>query len=108
QARRFVWSVSFATGLSLGICTQLQAQAPADPAQAQAQAPRDKPDPERKEHDQQARTHFELGRGAYDEGRYRDAWAEFREAYRLSQRPELLFNIGQTADRLGEDTDALK
>jgi len=105
-ARRFVRSVSIATALSLGICTLLQAQAPA--GSAQAQAPRAKPDQARKERDQQARTHFELGRGAYDEGRYRDAWAEFREAYRLSQRPELLFNVGQTADRLGEDTDALK
>lgn len=58
--------------------------------------------------DQRARAHFERGRDAYKDGRYRDAWAEFHEAYALSKRPELLFNIGQTADRLGRDSDAIK
>ena len=58
--------------------------------------------------DQRARTLFEQGRQAYGDGRYRDAWANFHEAYQLSNRPELLYNIGQTADRLGQDADALK
>lgn len=40
-----------------------------------------------------ARTHFELGREHYDAGRLDEASAEFREAYRLSDRPELLYNI---------------
>jgi hypothetical protein len=60
------------------------------------------------ERDQQARTRFEQGREAYKDGRYRDAWAYFHEAYQLSGRPELLFNIGQTADRLGQESDALR
>lgn len=60
------------------------------------------------ERDQQARVLFEQGRAAYDDGNYRDAWAAFHEAYRLSARPELLFNIGQTADRMGHDADAIK
>ena len=60
------------------------------------------------ERDQHARTRFEQGREAYKDGRYRDAWAYFHEAYQLSGRPELLFNIGQTADRLGQETDALR
>jgi hypothetical protein len=51
---------------------------------------------------------FEQGRQAYGDGRYRDAWANFHDAYQLSGRPELLYNIGQTADRLGQDSDALK
>ena len=58
--------------------------------------------------DQLARTRFEQGREAYKDGRYRDAWAYFHEAYQLSGRPELLFNIGQTADRLGQEEDALR
>lgn len=58
--------------------------------------------------DQLARTRFEQGREAYKDGRYRDAWAYFHEAYQLSGRPELLFNIGQTADRLGQVSEALK
>jgi hypothetical protein len=58
--------------------------------------------------DQHARSLFEKGREAYGDGRYRDAWAYFHEAYQLSERPELLYNIGQTADRLGQDSDALR
>jgi len=58
--------------------------------------------------DQEARARFEKGRDAYNDGRYRDAWAEFHQAYKLSGRPELLFNIGQTADRLGREEDAIK
>lgn len=60
------------------------------------------------ERDVQARHLFEQGREAYSDGRYRDAWAYFHEAYQLSGRPELLFNIGQTADRLGQEGDALR
>lgn len=59
------------------------------------------------ERDKQARQQFEQGRKAFDEGDYRAAWGSFHEAYRLSGRAQLLFNIGQTADRLGRDTDAL-
>jgi hypothetical protein len=58
--------------------------------------------------DQHARSLFEKGREAYGDGRFRDAWAYFHEAYQLSGRPELLYNIGQTADRLGQDADALR
>jgi len=59
------------------------------------------------ESDRLARDHFEKGRHDYDEGNYRDAWDHFHQAYGLSDRPELLYNIGQTADRLGRDQDAL-
>jgi tetratricopeptide (TPR) repeat protein len=73
------------------------------PARAQPHEP-----PPVAERDVQARRLFEQGREAYNDGRYRDAWAHFHEAYQLSGRPELLFNIGQTADRLGQESDALK
>jgi len=66
------------------------------------------PNPGGSERDGQARRLFEQGREAYSDGRYRDAWAYFHEAYQLSGRPELLFNIGQTADRLGQEGDALR
>lgn len=42
--------------------------------------------------DEQARIHFRAGRGLYDAGRFQQAAEEFEMAYRLSQRPELLFN----------------
>ncbi len=57
--------------------------------------------------DREARHEFERGRKAYDEGDYRGAWSFFHNAYRLSGRAQLLFNIGQTADRLGHDSEAL-
>jgi hypothetical protein len=61
----------------------------------------------RAERDKQARVEFEHGRKAFDEGDYRGAWGFFHNAYRLSGRAQLLYNIGQTADRLGRDTEAL-
>lgn len=42
--------------------------------------------------DEQARAHFRAARSLYDLGRFRQAAEAFEEAYRLSQRPELLFN----------------
>jgi opacity protein-like surface antigen len=74
------------------------------PLTAQAQ----QPPPAVSERDIKARELFEKGREAYSDGRYRDAWANFHDAYQLSGRPELLFNIGQTADRLGQENDAVK
>ena len=50
-------------------------------------------------------------RYAYDsayrliESRYDDAAREFLESYRLSRRPELLYNIGSAADRLQRDRE---
>jgi hypothetical protein len=58
--------------------------------------------------DREARTLFEQGRVAYEDGRYRDAWDYFRQAYLLSQRPQLLYNVGQAADRLRKDREALE
>lgn len=75
---------------------------------AHAQQSPPTPPPAVSERDQQARKLFEQGREAYGDGRYRDAWAYFHQAYQLSGRPELLFNIGQTADRLGQEADAVQ
>jgi tetratricopeptide (TPR) repeat protein len=40
-----------------------------------------------------ARSRFAAGRMLYDAGRFREAGVEFDEAYRLSARPELLYNV---------------
>jgi tetratricopeptide (TPR) repeat protein len=57
--------------------------------------------------DAEARSLFEAGRTAYDEGRYDNALRYFQQAYELSGRPELLFNVGSAADRLRRDDEAL-
>lgn len=43
--------------------------------------------------DQEAKSHFRVGGTLYDEGRFREAAAEFEKAYALSGKPELLFNM---------------
>jgi tetratricopeptide (TPR) repeat protein len=43
--------------------------------------------------DQEAREHFQLGRTFYDAGRFQQAAEEFEAAYRLSGRPQLLYNL---------------
>ncbi|MDB4986510.1 MAG: hypothetical protein JWN04_1688 [Myxococcaceae bacterium] len=43
--------------------------------------------------DEEARERFELGRTFYDAGRFQQAAEEFGEAYKLSGRPQLLYNL---------------
>lgn len=57
--------------------------------------------------DQRARGLFEEGRLAYDAGDDEEALAHFKAAHDLSHRPELLYNIGLSADRLGRIEEAL-
>ena len=54
-----------------------------------------------------AKVAFEQGRRAFDAGRYEEALERFEQAYELSDRPELLFDVGLAADRLREDARAL-
>ena len=58
--------------------------------------------------DEAAREHFERGREAFGEPDYEEALLQFREAYRLSRRGKLQYNIGITADRLHRDEEALE
>ncbi len=51
--------------------------------------------------DERARLHFDAGTSYYAEGAYEQALQEFEQAYRLSPRPGLLFNIATTRERLG-------
>jgi tetratricopeptide (TPR) repeat protein len=43
--------------------------------------------------DDEARQQFQRGRAHYDAGRFSEAAQDFSEAYRLSERPQLLYNV---------------
>lgn len=61
--------------------------------------------------DEEARVHFRLGQAYYDSGRFSDAAREFEEAYRLSNRAQLLYNIflaHRDAGNMGPMIDALR
>ncbi len=57
--------------------------------------------------DAEAHALFIAGQVAYDEGRYDSALEDFRRAYDLSHRPELLFNVGAAAEHVRHDEEAL-
>lgn len=57
--------------------------------------------------DAAAREHFLRGRDAFDATEYESALHHFEEAYRLSKRGRLQYNIGVTASRLRRDEAAL-
>jgi tetratricopeptide (TPR) repeat protein len=50
--------------------------------------------------DQLAREHFVRGRDAFSQGDFAVAAREFDQAYQLSRRPQLLYNIGSAYERL--------
>ncbi len=56
--------------------------------------------------DARARRHFASGESYYEEGAYEDAVREFTQAYRLSHRPALLFNLYTAEERFGRLSDA--
>ncbi len=69
----------------------------------------DAPDPlSPKQADKKAREEFQAGRVAWEDGRFREAWEHWHLSYRLSRKPELLYNVGQAADRLRMDREALE
>jgi hypothetical protein len=58
----------------------------------------------------QAKAHFLKGKALFDKGgkaNLKAAVAEFKESYRLSKNPLLLYNIGYTLDQLGDRSMAL-
>lgn len=57
--------------------------------------------------DARARELYENGAILYEEGRYEDAVVAFEQAYRLSGRPALLFNIANALERAGRWSEAL-
>ncbi|MCA9532039.1 MAG: tetratricopeptide repeat protein [Myxococcales bacterium] len=56
----------------------------------------------------EARARFESGRLAFDDGRFDDALHDFELSYALSERPQLLYNIGQVHDRLRHPAQAVE
>ncbi len=58
--------------------------------------------------EEEARTLFEAGRIAFEDGRFADALASFQRAFDLSNRPLLLFNIGACLDRLQRNAEAIE
>lgn len=54
-----------------------------------------------------ARELFENGRILYDEGSYEQAIVAWEEAYRLSQKPELYYNISGAYEKLGRYREAV-
>lgn len=57
--------------------------------------------------DEAARITFQRARAAFDAGDYETALSRFRQAYELSPRPQLLYNIAATLDRLRRDVEAV-
>jgi tetratricopeptide (TPR) repeat protein len=55
-----------------------------------------------------AKAHFNTGQIYYDRGRFPDAAHEFEEAYRLSGKPALLYNMGKSYDGSSDAARALK
>lgn len=55
-----------------------------------------------------ARERYQAGVVAFDAGSYEAALDLFRGAYELSPRPQLLYNIGTTADRLRRNAEAVE
>jgi tetratricopeptide (TPR) repeat protein len=58
--------------------------------------------------DKEARKLFFQGDRMYEEGKYEEAVAAFEKAYALSHRPELLFNLANAYERLGQYEEALR
>jgi len=63
---------------------------------------------ERELADDRARAHYRAGRSLYDVGEFSQAAREFEAAYRLSQRPELLFNAYVAYRDANELADAVR
>src|SRR5262249_17400145 len=49
-----------------------------------------------------ARIHFQAGKQYYDRGHYNESISEFKEAYRLSNAPALLYNMAQAFEKMGD------
>ncbi len=55
-----------------------------------------------------AKARFLEGRAAYERGDYARAYVNWQESHELSQRPELLYNVGLAAQKMGNARAALE
>lgn len=76
-------------------------------ASASAQQPQTPPNGEASADDAAARLLFNTAREAFAAGNYEVALQRFQQAYDLSHRSALLYNIGTTLDRMRRDREAL-
>jgi len=60
-----------------------------------------------KEQLDQAKAAYAEGKSLHDQGKLVEAVEKFKESYRLSQNPLLLYNIGFTLDEAGQKDNAL-
>jgi len=56
---------------------------------------------------EQAKAKYEEGKGHYQAEKYEEALAAFTEAYNLSNKPDLLFNLGVCSEKLGQNKKAI-
>jgi tetratricopeptide (TPR) repeat protein len=49
-----------------------------------------------------ARAHYKSGAAYYQRGKYVDAIREFEQSYELSRKPDILYNLAQCHDKLGQ------
>lgn len=56
--------------------------------------------------DERAATHFRVAQEFFEREAFEEALVEFQRAFALSDRPQLLFNIGLSHDRLGQWAEA--
>jgi tetratricopeptide (TPR) repeat protein len=92
---------------ALALCAATAVVSPAGPRPLAARVEAQRRPP-RNPREVQARTLFEQGQAAYEEGRYEDAIHAFEQAYALSARPLLLYNIANAQERLGLLREALE
>jgi hypothetical protein len=59
------------------------------------------------EEEERAKAHFLAGQSYYDQASYSDALREFNEAYRISKKPALLYNIARCFEALEKYSDAV-
>ncbi|MBX7196384.1 MAG: tetratricopeptide repeat protein [Sandaracinaceae bacterium] len=57
--------------------------------------------------DEQARLHYQVAASYYEQADYESALREFQSAYRLSQRPQLFFNISLCYQQMGNLDEAI-
>lgn len=85
------WNLAWVLGLG-SICTSL-----AFPTLLSAQTP----------DDDQAHAHFQVAASYYEQANYESALREFLEAYRLSHRSQLFYNLSLCYQQLGDLTNAI-
>jgi len=88
--------------VSLALLIPIAASAQDQPAEGPA-----KPTKPKQVDLDQAKAKYEEGKGHYAAGRYEEALAAFTEAYNLSNKPDLLFNLGVCSEKLGHSGKAI-